>query len=146
MAYLDQDGYVKRFGAEELEQVLATDDSITLAVAIADAESIVNGYLAAVPDRAYVVPLPLAVPTPARITELTADLARYEIHAKKVTHEIKRRRDQAIAFLENMVKGLVAIPELLPGGGQIPDNEGGIDVTAAPRVFDTCSLRGYVGP
>lgn len=144
MAYLDQDGYVKRFGAEELEQVLATDDTLDLAVAIADAESIVNGYLAAVPDRAYVVPLVVA--TPARITELTADLARYEIHAKKVTHEIKRRREQAIAFLENMVKGLVAIPELLPGGGQIPDNEGGLDVTAAPRVFDTCSLREYVGP
>ena len=143
MPYLDQAGYEKRFGAEELEQVLATDDSLTLDVAIADAESIINGYLAAVPDRVFVVPLAGAIPS--RITELTADLARYEIHAKKVTHEIKRRRDQAIAFLENMVKGLVAIPELLPGGGAIPDVIGAMDVDAAPRVFDTCSLREYVG-
>lgn len=143
MPYLDQAGYEKRFGAEELEQVLATDESLDLAVAIADAESIVNGYLAAVPDRVFVVPLAVAIPS--RIVELTADLARYELHAKKVTHEIKRRREQAIAFLENLVKGLVAIPELLPGGGQVPDVIGAMDVSAEPRVFDTCSLRQYVG-
>ncbi len=143
MPYLDQAGYEKRFGAEELEQVLATDETLDLATAIADAESIVNGYLAAVPDRVFVVPLAVAIPS--RITELTADLARYELHAKKVTHEIKRRREQAIAFLENLVKGLVAIPELLPGGGQVPDVIGAMDVAAEPRVFDTCSLRQYVG-
>jgi len=143
MPYLDQAGYEKRFGAEELEQVLATDETLDLAVAIADAESIVNGYLAAVPDRVFVVPLVGTIPS--RITELTADLARYEIHAKKVTHEIKRRRDQAIAFLENLVKGLVAIPELLPDGGQPVPVTGAMDVTAAPRVFDTCSLREFVG-
>lgn len=143
MPYLTEDGYKARFGAEELEQVLATDETITLAAAIADAESIVNGYLAAVPDRVFAVPLASSVPS--RIEELTADLARYEIHAKKVTHEIKRRRDQAIAFLENLVKGLVAIPELLPGGGAVPELISGITVDAADRVFTACNLRGYVG-
>ncbi len=143
MPYLDKAGYEKRFGAEELEQVLATDESLDLTVAIADAESIVNGYLAAVPDRVFAVPLASTVPS--RITELTADLARYELHAKKVTHEIKRRREQAIAFLENLVKGLVAIPELLPDGGAVPEPISGITVDAEPRVFDTCSLRSYVG-
>lgn len=143
MPYLTEDGYKARFGAEELEQVLATDETITLAAAIADAESIVNGYLAAVPDRVFVVPLASTVP--ARIEELTADLARYEIHAKKVTHEIKRRRDQAIAFLENLVKGLVAIPELLPDGGAVPEPISGITIDAADRVFTACSLRGFVG-
>lgn len=143
MAYLTEDGYKERFGADELDQVLSTDATLTLARAIADAESIVNGYLAAVPNRVFVVPLPGAVPS--RIEELTADLARYEIHAKKVTHEIKRRRNEAIAFLENLVKGLTAIPELLPDGGAVPPLTSGMDVSAAPRVFDACSLRGYVG-
>ena len=36
---------------------------------------------------------------PVRIAEVTADLLRYEIHAKKVTHEIKRRRNEAILAL-----------------------------------------------
>lgn len=143
MPYLTEDGYKERFGADELEQVLATDETVTLAAAIADAESIVNGYLAAVPDRVFAVPLASTVPS--RIVELTADLARYEIHAKKVTHEIKRRRDQAIAFLENLVKGLVAIPELLPDGGAVPEPISGMTVDAADRVFTACSLRGFVG-
>lgn len=143
MAYLDQAGYEARFGAEELEQVLATDETLTLEAAIADAESIVNGYLAAVPDRVFTVPLAGAIPS--RISELTADLARYEIHAKKVTEEIKARREYAIAFLENLVKGLVAIPELLPDGGQPAPIVGAMTVDAAPRIFDHCSLRNYVG-
>lgn len=143
MAYLTEDGYNERFGAEELAEVLSTDTTITVERAIADAESIVNGYLAAVPNRVFAVPLAGAVP--ARIEELTADLARYEVHAKKVTHEIKRRRNEAIAFLENLVKGRTAIPELLPDGGAVPPVTSGMDVTAAHRVFDECSLRGYVG-
>lgn len=143
MPYLTEDGYTERFGEKELEEVLATDDSLTLAAAIADAESIVNGYLAAVPDRTFVVPLAIAVP--ARIQELTADLARYEIHAKKATHEIKRRRNEAVRFLENLVKGLVAIPELLPGGGAVPEPTSGLTVDAQERVFTAGNLRGYVG-
>lgn len=140
MPYLTEDGYKERFGAEELEQVLASDDTITLARAIADAESIVDGYLAAVPGRVFAVPL--AGTVPRRIEELTADLARYEIHAKKVTHEQKRRRNEAIAFLENLVKGLVAIVDLIPEG----PTAGTIEVIAEERVFSSCSLRGYVGP
>ena len=140
MPYLTEDGYKERFGAEELEQVLASDDTITLARAIADAESIVDGYLAAVPGRVFAVPL--SGTAPRRIEELTADLARYEIHAKKVTHEQKRRRNEAIAFLENLVKGLVAIVDLIPEG----PTAGTLEVIAEERVFSSCSLRGYVGP
>lgn len=142
MAYLTQAQYVERFGQEELDEVLATNATITLAAAIADAESIVNGYLAAVPDRVFSVPLASAVPS--RIVELTADLARYEIHARQVTNEIKRRRNEAIAFLKDLVAGLVAIPELLPGGGE-PIETGGAAVIANCPTFTSCSLRGYVG-
>lgn len=142
MAYLTREQYEQRFSKDELEQVLQTGEGITLEAAIADAESIVNGYLAAVPNRVYSVPLAGGVPV--RITELTADLARYEIHFKKVTHEIKRRRNEAIAFLENMVKGLVAIPELQPGGGEVVESAGAVAI-AEPRVFTGCSLRGYLG-
>lgn len=139
MAYLDQPGYEARFGTAEAAQVIESAEGATLAMAIADAESIVDSYLVAIPNRTFAVPLQGT--TPPRIVEITADLARYEIHAKKVTYEIKRRRNQAIAFLENLVKGLQAIPELAP----VLPVEGGMDVTAEPRVFTSCTLRGYVG-
>lgn len=142
MAYLTEADYIARFGADELAQVLATDASLTLAAATADAESIVNGYLAAVSDRTYAVPL---ATVPARIVELTADLTRYELHAKKATEEISKRRDQAIAFLEAMVAGTVSIPELTPGAGAVPEVISGLDLQAECRVFSACSLRGYVG-
>lgn len=142
MPYLTQEQYIARFGQEELDQVLATDDTLDLEAAIADAEAIVNGYLVMVPDRAFAVPLPGSVPS--RIVELTADLTRYEIHAKKVTHEIKRRRNEAIEFLADMVKGLVGIPELLPGGGAVEVSGGAAAIAECP-VFTSCSLRGYVG-
>lgn len=142
MGYLTTQEYDERFGAEERAEVLATDPSLTLEAAIRDAESIVDSYLAAVPNRTYSVPLVVGVPS--RIVELTADLARYEIHAKKVTHEIKRRRDQAIEFLRDLVKGLAVIPDLSPGGGD-PVDTGGATAIAEPRVFDSCTLRGYLG-
>lgn len=142
MAYFTRDQYIERFGSNELNEVLSSETGTTLEAAIADAESIVNGYLAAVPRRAYVVPLAGAIPV--RVTEITADLARYEVHAKQVTFEIKRRRAQAIKFLEDLVKGLVAIPELLPPD-PLPVNQGGIAIVTEERVFTACTLSGYVG-
>lgn len=144
MPYLTPAQYNARFGEEELAELALSMPGQTVADAIADAESIVDGYLAAVPGRTFVVPLALPA-VPRRITELTADLARYELHAKKVTHEIKRRRDQAIAFLEGMVKGLVAIPELLPMAGQPEEIIGGLTADGCERVFTCETLRGYVG-
>lgn len=143
MPYLTEQGYTDRFGVEELEQVLATDETVTFAQALIDAQSIVDGYLAAVPNRVFAVPLAGAIPV--RIAELTADLLRYEIHAKKVTHEIKRRRNEAIDFLKDMVKGLTAIPELLPDAGAVAPLGGTLETFSEPRVFTSCSLRDYVG-
>jgi phage gp36-like protein len=141
--YLDADGYKARFGDEELPQVTASSPSITLDQAIADASSIVDSYLVMIPNRTFAVPL---ATTPKRVAELTADLARYEIHSRKVTHEIKRRRDQAIAWLEALVKGLVAIPELLPDADAPPTEiSGAVFERECEPVFTCCNLREYVG-
>lgn len=142
MPYLSETAYRERFGAEELEHALATDAALSFDRAAADAQAIVDSYLAAVSDRAYAVPL--VGTTPPRILEITADLARYELHSKKVTHEMKRRRNEAIAFLEALVAGTVAVPELLRDGGAVAATSG-LEVFAEPRVFTTDSLRGYLG-
>lgn len=143
MPYLDEDGYSARFGSEELPQVEAGSPGITIDQAIADASSIVDSYLAVIPNRTFAIPLVGA--TPPRIAELVADLARYEIHSRKVTHEIKRRREQAIEWLQALAKGLVAIPELLPDAGAVPTTGLGAVHVADEPIFTRCTLREYVG-
>ena len=144
MPYLDAAGYTARFGSEELPQVVSSSPGATIDQAIEDASSIIDGYLAAVPGRTYAVPI--AGTIPKRIAELCADLARYEIHARKVTFEIKRRREQAIAWLEAMVKGLVVIPELLPDAGAVPvEISGAMTATGCPQVFTCDVIKDYVG-
>lgn len=143
MPYLTEDDYKGRFGAEELEQLLAADPLLTFARALSDAQSVVDGYLVAVPGRTFAVPV--AAPVPPRLVELTADLVRYELHTKKATFEIRRRRDQAIEFLQDMVAGKAAIPELTPGAGAVLTLAGGMDVTTSARVFTADGLNGYVG-
>lgn len=138
--YLTEGGYTERFGSEELAQVLASNPGATFVRAEADARSIVDGYLAAVIGRGFAVPLALD-PIPPRIEEITADLARYELHSKKVTHEIKRRRDQAIAFLEGFVAGKMAIVELLPAA--TTSAEAGAAFIANERTFTADTLAGY---
>jgi phage gp36-like protein len=143
MPYLDEAGYVARFGADELAQVQATDATIEFDVALADAEAIVDSYLAAVPSRSWAVPL-VVDPIPRRIVEITADLVRYELHAKAPTEEIKRRRRQGLAFLEQLVAGKVAIVELVTIPTEAPAGSG-ILVESEPRVFDSTTLAGYLG-
>lgn len=141
MPYLDATGYAERFGEDELEEVIASSPPATLERAVADASSIVDSYLVMTPNRAFAVPL-VSATVPARIVEIVADLARYEIHAKAATNEMKRRRNQAIEFLEALVAGKLGIPELLPPGEPVYD--GGAVFCAEERVFTTETLAEYL--
>lgn len=139
--YITEADYTARFGTDELEQVMQSGTAIAFDKHVDDASAIVDSYLAAMKDRAFVIPLVLI---PKRIIEVTADLTRYEIHAKQPTKEITERRKQAMAFLTLLVKGSVALPELL---APLPDPfaSGSISVDADERVFTSDSLRGYAG-
>lgn len=140
MPYLAEADYHARFGQEELTQLLSNGTGLTFAAAEADAASIIDSYLVSIPGRSFALPV---TPTPPRVTELAADLTRYELYGVAPTEEVQARRDAALEYLE-----LVASGDLLLPGLPVPDpamDRSGIAVSAEPRVFDSCTLRGFLG-
>lgn len=145
MAYLTTAGYEERFTQRELQQLLGTGGgTLKLEAAIADASETVDSYLAAIPGRAFA--LPLTVP-PAKIVGVTADIARYELWAQKASEEVQRRYEQSIAYLKDLVAGRAKL---------IVDDETPVDESTDPtkrvgyrrncRVFTDRSLAGFTGP
>lgn len=141
--YCDEDSFTKRFGQEELDQVTMTNGGLTYESAAEDADAIVDSYLAAIPGRAF--PLPLTAP-PARIVGVAADLTRYELWANRASEEILKRRDQAIEYLKDLVAGRAVL--LL--GEEVtvtpPSLAGRLGYASAGRVFTARSLSGFVTP
>lgn len=143
MAYLDEQGYTERFTPRELQQLTQTGGGISLDKAIADASETVDSYLAAIPGRAF--SLPLSVP-PAKIVGVTADIARYELWAQRASEEVQRRYDQAISYLKDLVAGRAIIII----GDETPIDDGGdplnrVGYRRNARVFTDCSLESFVG-
>lgn len=143
MAYLDQTGYTDRFTPRELQQLTQTGLGISLDKAIADASETVDSYLAAIPGRAFT--LPLAVP-PAKIVGVTADIARYELWAQRASEEVQRRYEQAISYLKDLVAGRAA----LLVGEETPVDDSGDPLKRVGwkrnrRVFTDCTLEDFTG-
>lgn len=174
MPYCTEAAFKARFGERELAQLLGTGDFAggkaetgrTYAAAAADADAIIDSYLAM---RGVQVPLPTdpegpvieimggpssggtapASVLPARIVELAADLTRYELYddvkdagsqAGEVSAIVVRRK-MALAFLERVASGDATIPGLFPA----PSAAGaaGIVVSAPERVFTAETLAGF---
>lgn len=104
MPYLTEENYSARYGSRELEQLKQTGGPGGLSVdaAFADASETVDSYLAAIKGRAFSIPL--SVP-PARIVGVTADIARHELWAQRASEEVRRRYEDAIAYLKDLVRG-----------------------------------------
>lgn len=144
MAYVDETGYAERFTQRELDQVLATngDASLAFARAASDASETIDSYLAAIPGRTF--SLPLTVP-PAKIVGVAADLTRYELWAQRASEEVRNRRDQAIEYLKDLVKGdaVLVVDEVTP---EEPDNPAGrVGFRSNCRTFTDRSLAPFVG-
>lgn len=144
MAYITATDYAERFTQRELQQLLGTaGGSLKLDAAVADASETVDSYLAAIPGRAFT--LPLIVP-PAKVKGVTADIARYELWAQNASEEVQRRYTEAIAYLKDLVAGRAQL---------IVDDETPVDDNGNPvnrvgyrrnrRVFTDCSLADFVG-
>ncbi len=139
--YCPQEEFEKRFGEEEADQALATNGGLTYDAAAADADALIDSYLAAIPGRTFLVPL--TVP-PARIIGLAADLTRYELWANRASEEIAKRRDQAVEFLKDLVSGkaklLLVEPEVVA-----PEAPVGVAILTNQRVFNDETLAGFLG-
>ncbi|ESY49014.1 MULTISPECIES: DUF1320 domain-containing protein [unclassified Mesorhizobium] len=141
MSYAVKQDLVDRFGATELIQLTdrtnvppTTIDDVVVGRALADADGVIDGYIA----KQYALPLSVVPPV---LTKVAADLARYFLHGEAADKDsiVTRNYNAAIAWLKDVAKGLVAID----AGGEIPEQAGGgaIKTSAPNRVFTRNSLR-----
>lgn len=143
MPYVTQQDLIDRFGSAELVQLTdrtnkpaSTIDATTVGRHIADAISIIDGYV----GKVYA--LPLATVPPA-LTKVACDLARYFIHGKAADKDgaVAQAYRDAMRWLENVAKGLILIED----AGTVPGQAGGGQVqTSAPRrVFTRDSMSDF---
>lgn len=133
MPYATQQDLIDRFGEEELVQL--TDraeppagaiDATVIGKALADADDAVNGYLAV----RYEVPL--ASP-PLVLNRMACDIARYYLYEDRVTEIVRKRYDDAVAYLKDVAAGKVVLG--VDALGEAPADPGGPQVDAGDRTF-----------
>lgn len=145
MAYAALSDLVTRFGAEELEQLTDRSgrqdvDAATVAARIADADAMIDGYLA----QRYALPVS---PVPVLLKGIACDIVRYMLHGSAATEAVRTAYTDALKLLRDLSSGAAVLPgaaAALPGAN--PAAGGGIVSVAAPaRIFDRVSIGDYLG-
>lgn len=138
MPYCTLNDLIKRFGESEINDLLDRDsdglhESETLDMTIADADSLIDGYLGV----RYKVPI---IPTPTIIKAFSCDITRFLLWDDNAPEEIRKRYSDVIARLKDYAKGLMVLPDAQAA----PQNpSGGVDFIANERVFTSDSLKGF---
>lgn len=134
--YCNESAFEQRFGAKELAELLPEgegDDSRSYAAAAADADALIDGYLAA----RYAVPLSTV---PTLIRGFAADLTRYELYDDAPPKEVTERRNLAIEQLKDIRDGKMTLPGLTAAS-----ETGGVAVSARDIAFTECVADQYMG-
>jgi phage gp36-like protein len=131
--YCDQAAFSARFGSDEFDQLLPGGDDREYEAAAADADALIDAYLAA----RYAVPLS---PVPDLILGIAADLTRHELYEEKPTEEVEARRALAMELLEQLRDGALAMP-----GVTVAATGVGVAVAARTQVFTEDLGGAYVG-
>lgn len=133
--YCTETDILKVIKKAEYDKLTASDSGVTTAAqirdeAIADADSLINGYL-----KNAVKVLPLA-DVPKSIKQCSVDIAIFNLHARIQYDEIpdfwKDRYDARIAFLKDISKGIAGLDQTVVSD----DEESNIDVNQNTNVFD----------
>lgn len=137
MTYATQTDMNERFGEAELIQLTDRGGSTGAIVtdvldqALADADSMIDGYLAA----RYTLPL-ASVPTV--LIRIGCDLARYYLYDDGAPKEVGERYQAAINFLKSVSRGEVSLGLTTP-----PTSSGAPDYSAPDRVFTRTTLEDF---
>jgi phage gp36-like protein len=104
--------------------------------ALADADALIDGYLAARYQ------LPLAV-TPALITDVAQAVALWKLHVTTPEDKIKLDYDAALKTLREIAQGLIRLPD---AQGLEPASSGasGVIVTDRERPFTADNMKGFI--
>jgi len=140
MSYATQQDLIDRFGQEELIELsdradppTGVIDATVMARALADADELINSYVA----RRYDLPL---ASTPPRLVQVAAHLARFNLYADEPMEIVKDNRAREVAFLKDIAAGRA----VLDIAGAEPAPAGKTVLTAAPeKIFTSDSLEGF---
>jgi phage gp36-like protein len=131
MAYLSDDDFIGRFGADEFGDLTEGND---FAAAADDATNLIDGYLAS----RYALPL---VSVPTIVKAWAADIARFRLWDERAPEEVRRRYEDAMAQLRDLAAGRLALPPGSDGARAAGGFE--FEAYANERVFTADTLKGF---
>ncbi len=126
------------FGALEVANLLDRDndgseDVGVLAYAIANADALIDAYLAS----RYEVPL---VEVPQLVAIISSDITRFLLWNDKAPEEVRKRYEERIKQLEKIQQGYLSLPSTVPASISA---EGGVGFVETEAVFSMTSLAGF---
>jgi len=144
MAYVTLDQLEARFGTDLLirrtdrfNRPPTTIDTVVVAATIADAEALIDGYLA----KAYALPLSVVPPILARVA---ADIAIYYLMGDTAEKDGSWHRAyrEATAWLTDVSKGLIQLEAagVAPG----PSGGGAVQANTPERPLTAATMKGYI--
>lgn len=108
--YTDRDDLIQRYGEAELIEL--TDrhrqgivDEEVLTRAIADAEALVDSYLA----PRYVLPLAADLVQGSNLPQAAADIARYNLYGAHAPDEVEKRYERQVKWLRDLSQGAASL-------------------------------------
>ena len=114
--YATEADLVARFGAEIGNLKLMVSNPDFVKDAIQDATEEINGHIG---DR-YPLPLPNV---PSNLKRMACDIARYRLYFEQPTEEVRKRYEDAIAFLKRVADNKAHLQIQLPETNEIVDDQ-----------------------
>ncbi len=138
MTYATRQDLIDRFGEEELAYQTDADgsgslDAAAIDRALADADTLINGYLA----RLYALPL---ASTPDLIKSIACDIARYRLYKKEAPQLVRDNYQDALKRLEAIQRGAVALDL---AGTVAPTRGDTVQLDGSDRVLSRDTLRDF---
>lgn len=132
MSYCTEQDLITRYGASELIQLTDKEnvgqmDSDVIAVAIADADSLIDGYL----GGKFSLPI---VPVPLSLVRIACEITRFYLHEDGAMEEVKDRYEKAEKILEKMAAGKINIG--ITEQGEKPASQNTVVMKSGGNVFN----------
>ena len=139
MSYATQQDLVDRFGELELIQLTdrengAATDADVVAAALADADELVDSYIAAR------VALPLAT-VPPRLVRVAGDIARYYLHADAPTEQVRTAYKDALAWLKDIGLGKATLGD--DGVAAASPADAAVEFVGDDRMFTRTGMQDF---
>jgi phage gp36-like protein len=114
--YATEADLVARFGEEIGNLKLMVSNPTFVDDAIQDATEEINGHI----GGRYPLPLPNV---PSNLKRMACDIARYRLYFQQPTEEVRKRYEDAIAFLKRVADNKAHLQIQLPETNEIVDDQ-----------------------